>query len=665
MKDFFLSLCLSLFISSLLFGQDFSSLNPNHYAVVIGVGEFQDSKIPNADYADRDAQAFTNFLLSENGGNLPKENIRLLVNEKATVAAIYTSLDWLISESEKGDQVYIYYSGYGDIDGAFERQYIYAFDTPSQNLRVSALAAQDLNDLVSTLSTRNEAEVFLIMDIDGVNQSSINNSVSLEDIKSRNSNEFRLFAAERNHKAYASADLGGGHGLFTYFLIRGLLGAADTDQDMAISLYELKIYVQEKVSKYAKTELNVYQNPVIKGTRSKVLSYTEGDFEKDEEQYEKFFLPSKETQKMIEEGSDTLSTKPSSGSRDSYLPQFQIANINFCAGQALITDTDSFTVEIQLENEVENLMVNKEKLSNPKPGLHQLTVPLNSGLNLIKVSAQNKFKSKIDSVYVYTDYDELWQLSNAFDINHHALFIATDSFDHFSQLANPVLDARAISSELGKNYGFNIDTLINPSADEILLKLNEYTRQFPYNTHLEKNDHLLIYISSHGILDKESALGYLVTKESKADDPIFRSYLSWADLQSRINKLGFKHILVMIDACYGGTFDQNLLADEIRAGSPYDKPSDHVYIEGKLKLRTRKYIASGGAVPVSDGLKGTYSPFTKLVLEALRNPSKNIIAIEDLMPTLNQNRTIIQSRKFSDQDEPGSNFLFLRKRKAN
>ena len=59
-----------------------------------------------------------------------------------------------------------------------------------------------------------------------------------------------------------SSDLG--HGIFTYYLIRGLEGAADTNRDGIVSLQELYEYVEQQVTAKSRA-LGGNQHPVMKG----------------------------------------------------------------------------------------------------------------------------------------------------------------------------------------------------------------------------------------------------------------------------------------------------------------------------------------------------------------------------------------------------------------
>ena len=52
----------------------------NTYGIIIGISSYENSKIPQLQFADKDANFFYSYLL---GKNVPKENIKLLINKDA------------------------------------------------------------------------------------------------------------------------------------------------------------------------------------------------------------------------------------------------------------------------------------------------------------------------------------------------------------------------------------------------------------------------------------------------------------------------------------------------------------------------------------------------------------------------------------------------------
>lgn len=60
--------------------------------------------------------AFVEFLKARAGGEVPEENICILLNGEATLGAMDNALYWLRTSSEKGDQAILYYSGNGAVE---------------------------------------------------------------------------------------------------------------------------------------------------------------------------------------------------------------------------------------------------------------------------------------------------------------------------------------------------------------------------------------------------------------------------------------------------------------------------------------------------------------------------------------------------------------------
>ncbi|MBK6949029.1 MAG: caspase family protein [Haliscomenobacter sp.] len=123
-----------------------------------------DQEIRDLNYAHWDAQVFAAFLQSNAGGSLGSQQMRLLVNSQATMAAIQAGLEWVMQTARKGDRVIFYFSGHGDVEtiNDQEKGYLLAYDTPRNNYRLNAIDLTYLNEhLVRELSLR-EVQLILI-----------------------------------------------------------------------------------------------------------------------------------------------------------------------------------------------------------------------------------------------------------------------------------------------------------------------------------------------------------------------------------------------------------------------------------------------------------------------------------------------------------------------
>jgi hypothetical protein len=80
-------------------------------ALIIGINDYNDPKIPDLETSVNDTKVMAN-LLSERYGF----EVKLPLNHKATREVIYRALRSLASTAETDDSVLIYYAGHGDLD---------------------------------------------------------------------------------------------------------------------------------------------------------------------------------------------------------------------------------------------------------------------------------------------------------------------------------------------------------------------------------------------------------------------------------------------------------------------------------------------------------------------------------------------------------------------
>jgi hypothetical protein len=172
-------------------------------------------------------------------------------------------------------------------------------------------------------------------------------------------------------------------------------------------------------------------------------------------------------------------------------------------------------------------------------------------------------------------------------------------------------------------------------------------------------DQLFVFFAGHGFYDETFKEGFVVTRESLPDDPGRNSYLRHSVLRSTINNNPCQHIFLVMDVCFGGTFDDNTGSRALDDES-YKSPSQSEIITRKLKLKTRKYLTSGGKEYVSDGIAGRHSPFAKQFIEALEKGmgGDGILTINELMTYVETLKTAPQFGKFGD-DKIGSDFVFV------
>jgi hypothetical protein len=237
----------------------------------------------------------------------------------------------------------------------------------------------------------------------------------------------------------------------------------------------------------------------------------------------------------------------------------------------------------------------------------------------------------------------------------YALIFATDQYDNWSDLVNPVYDSRSIGEELKKTYKFKVEIVENTTQSDILKKLREYGEK-----QYKPLDQLFIFFAGHGTYDQTFGEGFVVTKESMLNDEGKTTYLSHNRLRSIVNNVPCEHIFLAMDVCFGGTFDEALASARGQDEEVYKEQSQAEFLTRKLTYKTRKYLTSGGKTYVSDGIKGKHSPFAKSFIEALTSQGgkDGILTVQEIFSFVEKLKNPPKLGEFGD-NAPGSDFLFL------
>ncbi|NOT74395.1 MAG: caspase family protein [Cyclobacteriaceae bacterium] len=238
------------------------------------------------------------------------------------------------------------------------------------------------------------------------------------------------------------------------------------------------------------------------------------------------------------------------------------------------------------------------------------------------------------------------------DRKDYILLFATNKYDHWDDLVNPIDDAHAIARELKEKYGFIVDIVENPTVEKMLEKIREYNeRKFG------PQDQLMVFFAGHGHYDESFGEGFVVGKNSLSNDVSRTTYLSHNRLRGVINNIPCNHILLTMDVCFGGTLDPVLARS--RGAKPDEISSDKLLVR-KWSHRTRKYLTSGGKEYVSDGTIGKHSPFAGKLIESLRarGGDDGILTLSEIQSNLEKLSQLPRFGSFGD-DEALSDFVFV------
>ncbi|MDX2247397.1 MAG: caspase family protein [Bacteroidia bacterium] len=226
---------------------------PKVYAVVVGVAKYTHIKTLN--YADDDAFRLYAWLKSPEGGALPDDQISLFIDEAARHDDILDGLKKQFSRAGANDLVLFYFSGHG-AEGAFMPN---DFDGYSHELTHAT---------VREVFDQSKAR-YKICIADACHSGSLDKGVksgwtgvydSYYAALSSSSGGMALFMSSKAEET--SLEIGGlRQSVFTYYLLDGLKGQADINQNKIVTIQELYNYVAENVKSYTANR----QSPVING----------------------------------------------------------------------------------------------------------------------------------------------------------------------------------------------------------------------------------------------------------------------------------------------------------------------------------------------------------------------------------------------------------------
>ena len=251
-----------------------SKTNNNKLALIIGIENYSD--LAKASYANNDAQYFKDY--AKNTLGIKNENINILVDEDATYIKINKVLKkWLKSKViPNKTELIIFYAGHGlaTQDGDKQDLFLLPHNADTDLLSISSISRNNLFNEISNLDPKS-VTIFFDACYSGTsrdNKSLIASARPVNILKKVEDNipkNFTIFSASQLNQM-SSGLKNGEHGIFSYYLMKGLEGLADQNKDKKITNGELQAYMKLNVSQRA-AEWGREQNPSLSGNPDKVL----------------------------------------------------------------------------------------------------------------------------------------------------------------------------------------------------------------------------------------------------------------------------------------------------------------------------------------------------------------------------------------------------------
>jgi hypothetical protein len=249
-----------------------SKSSNNKVALIIGIEQYEQS--PKASYANLDAKYFFDYARKAFG--VKKNNIKMLIDQEASLSKTNSAIfKWLPGKIKANEtDLIIFFSGHGLASNDGKEKYILPSNADPDLLSRTALSRSELFDEIVKLNPKS-VTMFFDTCYSGVSRDEKTLLASAKPLRIVANDDkeipdnFTIFTASKGDQI-SSGLKEAKHGIFSYYLMKGLEGKADANKDKDITNGELRAYMVKNVSDKA-LDLGRQQTPVLSGDPDKIL----------------------------------------------------------------------------------------------------------------------------------------------------------------------------------------------------------------------------------------------------------------------------------------------------------------------------------------------------------------------------------------------------------
>jgi formylglycine-generating enzyme required for sulfatase activity len=230
-------------------------------ALIIGINRFQDGKIRELSYCRSDADGLTALVADRRYTPFDRVEATTLLDREATKERVRAALEDLGRTSDPQDTVIVYFSSHGIQQDQGEAYWV-LHDShvdmgayKSNRLRVDPETALVQSEITRLLNGIRAKRLLVLVDscFSAATVISYPRGKSFKSRKVKNpfdsfKGEGRVVITASEGKQMAAELPQLGHGAFTYFLLEGLKGKADSNFDNVVELWEIWQYLDKKVT---------------------------------------------------------------------------------------------------------------------------------------------------------------------------------------------------------------------------------------------------------------------------------------------------------------------------------------------------------------------------------------------------------------------------------
>ena len=244
---------------------------PKDWGLVIGIEDY--AHLPKVEYARRDALIVKEYFIRVLG--VPEENVITLIDSDATKSRIEGYLvSYIPANVQKDTTLYVYFAGHGAPDMQKGDPYLVPFDGDTRFIEQTGYKLKKFYNDLDNLSIQ-RSYVFLDSCFSGVASRAAKMLakgtrpalIHVKDVTLKKKKIVSISSSSVGQVSNAYPETR--HGLFTYYLLRGLGGEADADDDSWVTVKEVFKYVTRNVSRVAR-RLGAEQKPAITPSLEKI-----------------------------------------------------------------------------------------------------------------------------------------------------------------------------------------------------------------------------------------------------------------------------------------------------------------------------------------------------------------------------------------------------------
>ncbi|MDJ0695568.1 caspase family protein [Mastigocoleus sp. MO_188.B34] len=224
------------------------------WVLLVGVNAYQDKKLPKLSYSAVDCQGLAEALAATEGRFTAKEvNIyHDSASEKPTLGNTVACLEKITALVQPQDTILFYFSGHGILDLETNQAILCLTDTKKDNLLTTGLPLEKLLQSLTSSAAHQQLVWLDACHSGSINLISQSNPTPqfiqvLRRRAEKSKGFYALLSCDRGQQSWEFPELG--HGVFTYYLIRGLQGEA-ADIQGAIDIDALYRYVYHRTLQY-------------------------------------------------------------------------------------------------------------------------------------------------------------------------------------------------------------------------------------------------------------------------------------------------------------------------------------------------------------------------------------------------------------------------------